>query len=163
MDLSVDKNMVVSFHYTLVDKETGAVIESSHEDRPVTFLVGAGEIIPGLETRMIGMKVGEKRTIEVPADEAYGPRDPNLIQKIPREYFSNVPLEKGITLQAHTPDGRVITMVVVSFDDEEVVVDLNHPLAGRDLLFEVEVIGIREATPDEILHRYSHGAGDHLT
>ncbi len=163
MDLSVEKNMVVSFHYTLIDKETGAIIESSQEAEPITFLVGAGEIIQGLENRMLGMKQGERRTIEVPAEEAYGPRDPNQIQRVPREYFSNIPLEKGITLQAHTPDGRTVTMVVVNFDEEEVVVDLNHPLAGKDLLFEVEIVGIREATPEEILHRHSHNAGDHQT
>ena len=162
MGMSVEKNMVVSFHYTLFDKDSGEVIESSFQwEEPVTFLVGAGEIIPGLESRMIGMKVGERRRIEVPAEEAYGERDPNLVQKIPREYFSNVPLKEGITLQAHTPDGRTVTMVVVSFNDEEVEVDLNHPLAGKDLLFEVEVVGIREATPEEILHRHSRGTGDY--
>jgi FKBP-type peptidyl-prolyl cis-trans isomerase SlyD len=160
MDLSVEKNTVVSFHYTLLDKETGSLIETSHQSgEPVTFLVGAGEIIPGLEARMLGMKVGERRRIEVPAEEAYGPRDPQLVQRVPREYFSHIPLEKGITLQAHTPDGRVVTMVVVSFDEEEVVVDLNHPLAGKDLVFEVEVVDIREASPEEILRRQP--PGDH--
>ncbi|MDQ7037779.1 MAG: peptidylprolyl isomerase [Aquificota bacterium] len=160
--MSVEKNTVVSFHYTLFDKESGEVIESSLQwEEPVTFLVGAGEIIPGLESRMMGMKVGEKRRIEVPAEEAYGQRDPDLVQKIPREYLSRVPLKEGMTLQAHTPDGRIVTMVVVGFNDEEVEVDLNHPLAGKDLLFEVEVVSIREATPEEILHRHSHGTGDH--
>lgn len=162
MAQSVEKNTVVSFHYTLKDKETGSVIESSREaGQPVTFLVGAGEIIPGLESRMIGMEAGESREIEVPAEEAYGQRDPNLIQKAPREYFQNVPLQKGLPLQAQTPEGRVINMVVVDFDENTVTVDMNHPLAGRDLLFEVEVIDVREATPDEILHRHAHGPGGH--
>ncbi len=160
MSQSVEKNTVVSFHYTLKDKETGSVIESSKEGgQPVTFLVGAGEIIPGLESRMLGMSAGETKDIEVPAEEAYGPRNPELIQKAPREYFQNVPLEKGLPLQAQTPEGRVINMVVVDFDDQTVTVDMNHPLAGRDLVFEVEVLDVREASPDEILHRHAHGPG----
>ncbi len=160
MSQSVEKNTVVSFHYTLKDKETGSVIESSREGgQPVTFLVGAGEIIPGLESRMIGMTSGEVREIEVPAEEAYGPRNPELVQKAPREYFQNVPLEKGLPLQAQTPEGRVINMVVVDFDEQTVTVDMNHPLAGKDLLFEVEILDVREATPDEILHRHAHGPG----
>ncbi len=160
MAQSVEKNAVVSFHYTLKDKETGSVLESSKEEgQPVTFLVGADEIIPGLENRMLGMTVGESRIIEVPAEEAYGPRDPSLIQKAPREYFQNVPLEKGLPLQAQTPEGRIINMIVVDFDENTVTVDMNHPLAGKDLLFEVEIVNIREASPDEILHRHAHGAG----
>ncbi|RLJ70764.1 FKBP-type peptidyl-prolyl cis-trans isomerase SlyD [Hydrogenivirga caldilitoris] len=160
MSQSVEKNAVVSFHYTLKDKETGSVIESSKEGgQPVSFLVGAGEIIPGLESRMLGMTVGESRDIEVPAEEAYGPRNPELIQKAPREYFQNVPLEKGLPLQAQTPEGKVINMVVVDFDEQTVTVDMNHPLAGRDLVFEIEILDVREASPDEILHRHAHGPG----
>jgi len=162
MSQSVEKNTVVSFHYTLKDKETQEVIESSREGgQPVTFLVGAGEIIPGLENRMLGMGVGESKDIEVPAREAYGERNPELVQKAPREYFQGVPLQEGLPLQAQTPDGKTINMVVVDFDDQTVTVDMNHPLAGRDLVFEVEVIDVREASPDEILHRHAHGPGGH--
>ncbi len=157
---SVEKNAIVSFHYTLKDKETGNVIESSRENgQPVIFLVGAGEIIPGLERGMLGMKTGEVKEIEVPAEEAYGRRDPDLVQKIPREYFQNIPLERGLPLQAQTPEGRILNMIVVDFDEEMVTVDMNHPLAGMDLIFEVEVIDIREASPDEILHRHAQGSG----
>ena len=157
MTLSVEKNMIVSFHYTLMEKETGKIIESSSESgQPVTFLVGAGEIIPGLEKRMLGMVAGEKRVVEVPFQEAYGPRNPDLVQKAPREYFQNIPLQKGLHLQAQTPEGNVISMVVIDFDDDTVTVDMNHPLAGKDLLFDVEILNIREATPEEILSRQIH-------
>ncbi len=156
MSQVVAENTVVSFHYTLKDGETGSVIESSREGgQPVTFLVGAGEIIPGLEKRMMGMVEGESRVIEVPAQEAYGERKPELIQKAPREYFQNIPLEKGLPLQAQMPDGGIVNMVVVDFDQETVTVDMNHPLAGKDLIFDVEVLSVREATPDEILGRHS--------
>lgn len=156
--MQVDKRNVVSFEYVLRDKETGEVIDSS-AGNPLTFLVGAGQIIPGLEERMIGMKQGEKRTIEVPAEEAYGPVDPNLIQQAPREYFQGIDLEVGLPLQAQTPEGQIISMVVVDFDENTVTVDLNHPLAGRDLVFDIEVVHIREATPEEVLHGHAHGAG----
>ncbi|ACD67103.1 MAG TPA: peptidylprolyl isomerase [Sulfurihydrogenibium sp.] len=158
--MEVGDRKVVSFEYTLKDKETGEVIDAS-AGQPLTFLTGVGEIIPGLESRMYGMKEGEKRTIEVLAEEAYGPSDPNLIQKVPREYFQGIQLERGLPLQAQTPEGQIINMVVVDFDDNTVTVDLNHPLAGVDLVFEVEVVNVREATPDEILHGHAHGAGGH--
>ncbi len=157
MTLSVEKNMVVSFHYTLKEKETGKLIETSVESgQPVTFLVGVGEIIPGLEKRMLGMVTGEKKTVEVPFQEAYGPRNPELIQKAPREYFQNITLQKGLHLQAQTPEGGIVNMVIVDFDDKTVTVDMNHPLAGKDLLFDVEILSIREATPEEILHKHAH-------
>jgi len=160
MGQSVERNAVVSFHYTLKDKETGDVLESSKDSgQPITFMVGAGEIIPGLESRMLGMQAGETRTIEVPAEEAYGPRNPELVQKAPREYFQNIPLEKGLPLQAQTPEGHTIHMIVVDFDDSTVTVDMNHPLAGKDLLFEVEVLSVRAADPNEILQRHAHGGG----
>lgn len=158
--MQVEKRNVVSFEYVLKDKETGEVIDSS-AGNPLTFLVGVGQIIPGLEERMIGMKEGEKRTIEVPAEEAYGPVDPNLIQQAPREYFQGIDLEVGLPLQAQTPEGNIISMVVIDFDENTVTVDLNHPLAGRDLVFDIEVVHIRQATPDEVLHGHVYGAGGH--
>ncbi len=160
--MEVSENKVVTFHYTLKDKETGEVLDSSQQyGQPLTFLVGKGEIISGLEERMKGMKEGEKKTIEVPASEAYGEKDPNLVQKAPREYFQGVQLEKGMPLQAQTPEGQIINMVVLDFDDQTVTVDLNHPLAGKDLVFDVEVVSIREATPEEILHGHAHGPEGH--
>lgn len=158
--MEVGDRKVVSFEYTLKDKETGEVLDAS-AGQPLTFLTGVGEIIPGLESRMQGMKQGEKRVIEVPAEEAYGLPDPNLIQKAPREYFQGIDLEVGLPLQAQTPEGQIISMVVVDFDENTVTVDLNHPLAGRDLVFEIEVVNVREATPDEILHGHAHGIGGH--
>ncbi len=156
----VDKNTVVTFNYTLKDKETGEVLDSSQmHGQPLTILAGKGEIIPGLENRMMGMNVGEIREIEVPAAEAYGEVDQSLIQQAPREYFQGVELQKGMPLQAQTPEGQIIQMTVVDFDENTVTVDLNHPLAGKDLVFEIEVVNVREATPDEILHGHAHGEG----
>ncbi|WP_457621164.1 FKBP-type peptidyl-prolyl cis-trans isomerase [Persephonella sp.] len=160
--MKATSNKVVSFHYTLKDKETGEVLDSSQvHGQPLTVLFGANNIIPGLEARMEGMEVGETRTIEVPAAEAYGEKDPNLIQQAPREYFQGVELEKGLPLQAQTPEGQIINMIVVDFDENTVTVDLNHPLAGKDLIFEVEVTDVRDASLEEIKHGHAHGEGGH--
>jgi len=153
----VEKNKVVKFHYTLKDKETGEVLDSSQQyGEPLTVLIGANNIIPGLERQMEGMEVGEKKTIEVKAEEAYGPKDENLIQKIPIENFQGIELQKGLPLQAQTPDGQIINLVVVDFDDKEVTVDMNHPLAGKDLVFDVEIVDVRDATLEEISHGHAH-------
>ncbi|NPA58356.1 MAG: peptidylprolyl isomerase [Aquificae bacterium] len=158
--MEATRNKVVTFHYTLKDKETGEVLDSSQEfGQPLTVLFGAENIIPGLESRMEGMKIGEKRTIEVPAAEAYGEKNPELIQKVPKDYFQGIELQKGMPLQAQTPDGQIINMTVVDFDDETVTVDMNHPLAGKDLVFDVEVVDIRDATLEEIKHGHVHGEG----
>ncbi len=162
MAQQVEKNKVVTFNYTLRDKETGEVIDSSQmHGQPLTVLIGKGEIIPGLEERMVGMKEGETKQIEVPAAEAYGEKDQTLIQQVPREYFQGIELQKGMPLQAQTPDGQIINMVVLDFDDNTVTVDLNHPLAGKDLVFDIEVVNVRDATPEEILHGHAHGEGGH--
>ncbi len=160
--MKATSNKVVSFHYTLKDKETGEILDSSQaHGQPLTILFGANNIIPGLESRMEGMEVGETKTIEVPAAEAYGEKDPNLIQQAPREYFQGVELEKGLPLQAQTPEGQIINMIVVDFDENTVTVDLNHPLAGKDLIFEVEITNVRDASLEEIKHGHAHGEGGH--
>jgi len=158
--MKATSNKVVTFHYTLKDKETGQVLDSSQEfGQPLTVLFGAENIIPGLESRMEGMEAGEQRTIEVPASEAYGEKNPELIQQVPREYFQGIELQKGMPLQAQTPDGQIINMIVVDFDENSVTVDMNHPLAGKDLVFDVEVINVRDASLEEIQHGHPHGEG----
>ena len=155
--MEVKEGTVVTFHYTVKDKETGEVYDSSYQrGQPLKVLIGVNQIIPGLEKRLIGLKKGDQAVIEVPAEEAYGPKDPQLIQKLPREYFEGVQLEKGLPLQMRTPDGQVIYLKVVDFDDKEVTVDMNHPLAGRDLVFEVKIEDVREATPEEKEHGHAH-------
>ncbi len=153
----VEKNKVVKFHYTLKDKETGEILDSSQQyGEPLSVLIGANNIIPGLERQMEGMEVGEKKTIEVKAEEAYGSKDENLIQKVPREYFQGIELQKGMPLQAQTPDGQIINLIVIDFNDNEVIVDMNHPLAGKDLVFDVEIVDVRDATLEEIKHGHAH-------
>jgi len=155
--MQVSKDKVVTFHYVIKDKETGEVIEDSKEHgEPAKVLFGRNLLLEGLEKGMMGMEEGERRTIEVKPEEGYGEVDPELIQKVPREYFVDIKLERGMTLRAQTPDGQIIDLRVVDFDDQNVIVDLNHPLAGKTLIFEVEVLKVRDATPDELEHRHAH-------
>jgi FKBP-type peptidyl-prolyl cis-trans isomerase SlyD len=155
--MQVSKDKVVTFHYVIKDKETGEVIEDSNEHgEPAKVLFGRNLLIEGLEKGMMGMEEGERRTIEVKPEEGYGEVDPELIQKVPREYFGDIKLERGMTLRAQIPDGQIIDLRVVDFDDQNVIVDLNHPLAGKTLIFEVEVIKVRDATPDELEHGHAH-------
>ncbi|HEU4987129.1 MAG TPA: peptidylprolyl isomerase [Rhizobiaceae bacterium] len=133
---------VVRIHYTgrLTD---GTEFDSSAGREPLQFQVGAGQIISGLERQVEGMTVGERETVTIPADEAYGPRDERQVQTVPREAFpQDLKLAVGSRLQANTQDGRQIPLTVTDISDDQVTVDANHPLAGRDLVFDVEVVEI---------------------
>ena len=142
----VTKNKVVTFSYVLRDKASGEEIDRSDS---FTVLFGAGRLIEGLESRMEGMCVGEQKTFEIPAEEAYGERDEQLVQQVPREYFGDIALEKGMMLRIEPPNSPPMDVIIADFDETFVTMDFNHPLAGRDLICEVVVLNIREATDEE--------------
>ncbi len=132
----------VRLHYTgtLTD---GTEFDSSAGRDPLEFTVGSGQIIPGLDQAIPGMEVGDKKVVEVPADEAYGQPHPNARQDIPRsEIPEDIPLEVGVQLQMQAPDGQAIPVRVVAVTDETVTLDANHPLAGQDLTFAIELVSI---------------------
>ncbi|HRL01147.1 MAG TPA: peptidylprolyl isomerase [Vitreoscilla sp.] len=157
--MTVENGKVVSFHYTLTNAQ-GDVLDQSQE-HPMPYLHGAGNIIPGLEKELAGKKVGDKLTVNVPAAEAYGEYHEQLVNDVPREAFQGVDqIEPGMQFQANTPEGvQVITVKAVS--GETVTVDANHPLAGQDLNFDVEIVEVREATEEESAHGHVHGVGGH--
>lgn len=132
----------VRIHYTgtLAD---GTVFDSSEDRDPLQFEVGSGQIIPGLDRALPGMEVGEKKTVEVPSADAYGPIDPAMRQAVLREGIPpEIPLLIGTALQMQTPEGQVIPVTVVELSDTSVTLDANHPLAGRDLTFAIELVEI---------------------
>ncbi len=132
----------VRVHYT-GRLEDGTQFDSSEGRDPLQFQVGGGQIIPGLEKQIEGMNEGEKATVTVPADQAYGPRDERQVQTVPRSAFpADLDLKMGASLQATTPEGRQIPLTVVGMSDDDVTVDANHPLAGHDLIFDVELVEI---------------------
>ncbi len=132
----------VRIHYTGTLND-GTTFDSSAGRDPLEFQVGSGQIIPGLDKAMPGMAVGEKKTVEVPAEEAYGPVHAEARQAVPRSDIpDDIPLDLGTPLQMQTPTGQVVQVTVVEVTDTEVTLDANHPLAGKDLTFAVELVEI---------------------
>jgi peptidylprolyl isomerase len=133
----------VQVHYTgkLAD---GTVFDSSVELDPFEFTLGAGQVIPGFEKAVLGMKVGEKKTVNIPVDEAYGPRRDEMVAELPREKLpSDMTPEVGQQLVMRQPDGSEIIVTITEVSDEAVTIDANHPLAGKDLTFEIELVKIQ--------------------
>jgi FKBP-type peptidyl-prolyl cis-trans isomerase 2 len=132
----------VSIHYTGT-LEDGSTFDSSDGRDPLTFEMGAGQIIPGLEAALSGMSAGEAKTVTIPAAEAYGDHNPQAVQQVPREAVpDHIPLDPGTQLQVQTQDGRALPVVVTEVTEEQVTLDANHPLAGKDLTFAVEVVSV---------------------
>jgi FKBP-type peptidyl-prolyl cis-trans isomerase 2 len=133
---------VVQVHYTgkLAD---GTVVDSSVGRAPLEFTLGVGQMIPGFEQAVLGMKVGESKTVTIPANEAYGPRLDDLIAEVPRERLpSDLTPEVGQQLGMNRPDGGVSLVIIIGVSDNTVTIDANHPLAGKDLTFEIELVKI---------------------
>lgn len=132
----------VQIHYTGTLQD-GKTFDSSEGRDPLEFQVGSGQIIPGLDVALPGMAVGETKTVNVPCTEAYGPVNPDMQQAIPRSGIpDDIPLEVGIQLQMQTPQGQTVPVTVVELDEATVTLDANHPLAGQDLTFAIELVAI---------------------
>ena len=132
----------VAIHYTgtLLD---GTTFDSSDGRDPLEFTVGSGQIIPGLDVALPGMAVGDKKKVQIPCDQAYGPLNPEMRQAVPREGIpADIPLEIGTQLQMQTPEGHPLPVMVVDADEATVTLDANHPLAGKDLTFDFEVMRV---------------------
>jgi FKBP-type peptidyl-prolyl cis-trans isomerase SlyD len=155
----VADDVVVSLDYTLtVD---GEVVDSTAGIDPISFLQGHENIIPGLESQLYGLKVGEKKKVYVLAKEAYGEVDPEAIVDVPRSDIpKDIPVKKGVELQVSNEDGELLDAVIVSVSKESVRLDFNHPLAGKNLNFEVTVVDLRHAEPEELEHGHVHGDDD---
>ena len=158
MQIGPDK--VVTMHYT-VKNDSGEVLDRSDKNEPISYLHGAGGIVPGLESALEGKVTGDRVSVSVPAAQAYGERDPALVQQVPRRAFSGAAkLEPGMRFQAQSDHGaRTVTVVRVQGD--MVTIDGNHPLAGQNLNFDVEIAGVREASSEELTHGHVHGPGGH--
>ena len=139
---TVKQNDRVKVHYT-GKLASGEVFDSSANREPLEFQMGQGQLIPGFEKGILDMKVSDKKTIVIPSEEAYGESRPELIQEVPNDKLpQDIKPEVGMGLVSTTPDGQEIQLVVTEVKDESIVVDGNHPLAGQELTFEVEVVEI---------------------
>lgn len=149
--MQIAQNKVASFNYTLKD-DSGKTIDSSEGASPLEYVHGTGGIIPGLESAMEGKQEGDAFHIVIPAAQAYGEKNPALIQAVPRTNFGGIPkIEVGMQFQARTPHGMHV-VTVVGVDDQNVTVDGNHPLAGQTLHFDITIVSVRDAEPHELEH-----------
>ena len=153
-----NENCVVGIEYEVKEAGTTEVVDSNKGADPLEFIIGKGQVIPGLENALVGMNEGESGDIMVAAADAYGEVNPEAKQVLPVEQFEGVDLKEGMTLYGQGEDGQTTQVIVRSFDDKEVTIDFNHPLAGKDLMFSVTVLSAREATADEIQHGQVGGA-----
>ena len=151
---------VVSIHYTLTD-DKGAVIDSSRGSEPLQYLEGAGNIIPGLEKEVAQMKLGDKKNVKIPAKDAYGEKREDMLLEVPRTQFPpDMKLKVGDRFRGGAEDHAPV-FTVLALEGDKVKLDGNHPLAGQDLNFEVEVTEMRAATAEEKSHGHAHGAHGH--
>lgn len=155
--MTISENSVVTLHYTVSNQE-GVEIDSSLGTEPLVILHGHGQLIKGLEDALTGKTAGDKFEATVPAGEAYGERHDELVQSVPKNMFEGMEVEVGLQFRATTDHGEQ-SVIVIDVDDDNVIVDGNHPLAGLDLSFTVEILSIREATAEEIAHGHVHGEG----
>ncbi len=144
-----NENSVVGIEYEVKEAGTDTVIDSNKGAQPLEFVTGKGQIIPGLEKELVGMNEGESKTITVKAADAYGEVNPEAQQTLPREQFEGIDLQKGMSLYGQGEGGQTVQVTVVDFNDNEVTIDFNHPLAGKDLEFDVTVTQARPATEEE--------------
>ena len=144
------ENSVVGIKYELTEVGKDKILDGDKNGMALEFITGKGQIIPGLESQLIGMKEGDAAKIEVKAVDAYGEYNDEAVQVLPKEQFEGVDLEPGMSLYGQSEDGQQVQVIVKSFTDSEVTIDYNHPLAGMDLLFDVVVDSVRPATAEEI-------------
>jgi FKBP-type peptidyl-prolyl cis-trans isomerase SlyD len=155
--MKITNGRVVSLDYRL-HLGDGDIIDESLPADPFVYMHGSGQIVPGLERSLEGLVVGDERKVVVEPGDGYGEYQPDGLQEIPRDAFPReVNLEIGQQFEARSPKGETFPMIVKELRRESIVVDLNHPLAGRTLHFDVRVLSIRDATPAELSHGHAHG------
>jgi len=158
--MSITQDQVVTLHYTLRD-DAGEIIDSSADGEPLAYLHGHGNLVPGLERELSGKRAGDKLQVAVSPADGYGEYDQALVQRVPRRALKGLAnLRVGMRLQAQTGHGAR-AVIVTQIIGDMVTLDGNHPLAGKNLHFQVEVAGVRAATDEELSHGHVHGPGGH--
>jgi len=155
----IENDVVVVMDYSLtVD---GEVVDSSEENGPIAFLQGHGNIIPGLERELAGMKIGDRKQVTVSPADGYGELDPESFVDVPRaEFPAEIPLELGTEIQVAMDDGSEDIAIISDIKADKIQLDFNHPLAGKTLYFDVTITDLREATEEELEHGHAHDEWD---
>jgi FKBP-type peptidyl-prolyl cis-trans isomerase SlyD len=157
-NISVADNNVVSVAFVL-QLDDGRVLDESTDDAPFEYIHGAGQIIPGLENALDGMSIGDEKDVAVKPDDGYGEYDPDDVVEVPRGNFPDtLDLSIGKPMKVKDSDsGESFNAYVIESNPETVTLDFNHPLAGKTLNFQVKIVGLREATAEELAHGHVHG------
>jgi FKBP-type peptidyl-prolyl cis-trans isomerase SlyD len=156
------KDTVVAFHYSVDDGRGSAVEDSRPGGQPLYVLLGRGQLIPGMEQALFDREPGEHFEIIVEPEQGYGPRRDGLVQRVPKKYFRDAAhLKPGMTTVLNLREGGQRAVTVHKLGMSTIDVDLNHPMAGKTLKFDIDVIDVREATPEELAHGHAHAPGTH--
>ena len=163
--MAIEANQIVSLEYEVKDGDK--VVDSNVGGTPLVFMFGKGQIIPGLENGISNMSIGEKAEVLVKAADAYGEYNAEAKQEVPKDQFAGIDLEVGMSLYGQGEDGGTVQVVVQEIGAENVIIDFNHPLAGKDLSFSVAINNIREASSEEAMtgipaenqHDHDHDCG----
>ena len=147
--MAISENQIVSMEYEV--RVNGDVVDSNVSGDPLIFLTGKGQIIPGLENGMAHMAIGEKGDVLVKAKDAYGEYSDEAQQEVPKDQFAGIELSTGMTLYGQGEDGGTVQVIVKDIGAENIIIDFNHPLAGKDLMFSVAINNIRDASADEAM------------
>jgi FKBP-type peptidyl-prolyl cis-trans isomerase SlyD len=159
LDMKVGKDCVVGLEYKL-HLGDGEVVDESAPGEPMTYLHGADQIVPGLEKELEGLGAGDSAQVVVAPEEGYGTHDPRGLQEVPRSAFpADAEIAPGETFGAEGPDGSPMPVTVRELKGDTVLIDLNHPLAGKTLHFDVTIREVRKATAEELEHGHAHGPG----
>jgi FKBP-type peptidyl-prolyl cis-trans isomerase SlyD len=147
--MAIETNQIVSIEYEVRDGDT--VVDSNVGGTPLVFMFGKEQIIPGLENGIVNMSIGEKADILVKPEDAYGELDPQAQQEVPKDQFAGIDLAVGMTLYGQGEDGGTVQVIVKEIGEENVIIDFNHPLAGKSLMFTVTINNIRDASAEEAM------------
>ncbi len=159
--MRISEQKVVTMNYEVADDQ-GQLIDRSEEGGPLAYIHGNGQLIPGLETALEGRGKGDKVAVDVPPEQGYGERDEKGVQTVARNQFDDsVEIEVGMQFEAQDDDEGHQIVTVAAVDGENITLDTNHPLAGKNLRFKVEILDVRDASTEELSHGHVHGPGGH--
>lgn len=157
----IENDKVASIDYTLTN-DAGETLDTSIGREPLSYIQGHHNIIPGLEKALDGKTAGEKLTVTVPPEEAYGTSNPSSIQTVAKDVFQGVDnIDVGMQFQSQSEEGHPVVVTVTKIDDDQITIDGNHPLADMTLTFEVEIKEVRDASEEELSHGHVHGPEGH--
>ena len=147
--MAIKQDQIVAIKYT-ASVNSDVIDNNMQDDAPLFFMYGRGQMMPGLESRIADMNIGDSSDLEIPSDEAYGAYDPEAVQTVPKEHLDHLELHQGLVLQGQGEDGQPVMVVVKEILDDSVIMDHNHPLAGHDVQFSVTIEDIRDPSEEEL-------------